>query len=374
LSLLFLLSCAKNSAFSPLKIEDLNQCSSDSLCVLVDAGFCGGTSAIHSANQEQWQANLLYQRSLNRSVRCAPSLPRERFEAKCLLQTCKALSISERAYLELDSPPELNRPVKLRLNFRLGQDTTGVHAVLKFSPDGIRVLEGAQEWRGDLKAGQDQSLEMTIQSERSGYYRIDGLVEYLRDGQTVSLGEPFFIEINPQGTVYNSAAPNRWPENSLAYPVDADDGLIDSLLTVEPEPALGEEFTLTYRVTPKINLSSRQVYLQIGIPKEIKITNSIQVQELPLSGLRIVQVIFPPQGENFPKELAWRGPILKDQSVEIKVVFKVLEPGAGRFFGSLRVQAGGEAARFLQDSQVVEIHVDSYRGYVLEISDQAPQQ
>jgi hypothetical protein len=72
-----------------LKAEDLNSCTSDSECILVDANPCGGNTSINSIHVNEWENFLDAQRKKYSDVVCAPSMPRDWFESKCSFDTCK---------------------------------------------------------------------------------------------------------------------------------------------------------------------------------------------------------------------------------------------------------------------------------------------
>jgi hypothetical protein len=350
-----------------ITVRDINACTTEEECVLVDANFCGGTTAINAAHLEEWNRYLKIGRLKHPNVMCAPSLPRDWFEARCLQFACRALQRNERAYLEFADRPLLNTPASLSLHFRFAEDVTDARARIEFIPEGLEVLRGSPQWQGSLKAGEDGLIQVTLKVTQPGYYQVIGVVEADKAGQKVWLEDRVYVEVSWEDAVFGSQSPNEWGRSQVAIPVDDDRGLIQSELVITPEPALGEEFTLTYRVTPRIDLSHEQVYMLIGVPQEFAALNETQMVQMPLKGLQVVKVVFPPYGESFPDSLAWRGALSKGQTVEIKVTFKVLAAGWGYVYGNLNLQAGGALAQFVQDTIVVEIHVDQYGGYVVEV-------
>jgi hypothetical protein len=356
---------------SNLKVEEVNACVADADCILVDQGSCGGTIAINAIYLEKWEKHIQIEKMKTPFVVCAPSIPREFFEARCLQESCRALERFGHAYLEFSEKPVLDVPVNLTFNFSFWSGMSDVLATVNFSPqDGLVMVSGIPNWQGELRAEEGGRINLTVVAAKAGFYQIVGKVEAKGESQNIRFEDTVYVEIAPTETFYGRKPVNNWDDENtaMAIPADADMGLIDSELTIEPEPAIGQEFTVTYHVTPRVDLTSEQVYLQIGMShsKVVVIQNSrgeSEIGETPQQGLQVVSVEFPPYGEGYLDQLAWRGAIAKGQTVALKVVFKAVETGWGNIYGNLGVQAGGMIDQYIQDAIIAEIHVDMYRGY-----------
>jgi len=356
---------------SILTAEDVNSCQLDPDCILVDKGFCGGTTSINEKHLEEWENHIQIESLKHPFVVCQPSIPRESFEARCLQETCRALERFGHAYLEFSENPVINVPVNLTFNFSFWGDMSEVEAAVNFiPPDGLDIVSGIPEWRGEIQAEEGGSINLIVSASKAGFYQIIGKVEAKGEVQDIRFEDMVFVEITTTGTFYGRKPVNNWGDEytAMAFPTDSDMGLIDSELTIEPEPTLGQEFTVTYRVTPQVDLTSEQVYLQVGMPQSKVVVSQnnrgeAEISEAPQQGLQVVSVEFPPYGEGYPDQLAWRGAIAKGQTVTFKVIFKAVDTGWGYIYGNLSVQAGGMIDQYIQDAIIAEVYVDNYRGY-----------
>lgn len=356
---------------SNLRAEDVNACETERDCILVDRDYCGGTTAINSKYLEKWEQHIQIENIKHPFVACAPSIPRESFEARCLQDACRAIEKFAHAYLEFLEKPVIGFPVDLIFNFSFWNDMSEVDASVDvFPPDGLEIVSGIPEWRGELKAQENQSIILNFLVSKPGFYQITGEVLAKGEYQNINLEDIVYLEITPTETFYGRKPINNWGDENtaMAIPADSDKGMINSELTIEPEPNLGQEFTVTYRVAPHVDLTSEQVYLQVGIPQSKVVVSQnnrgeAEISEAPQQGLQVVSVEFPPYGEGYPDQLAWRGAIAKGQTVTFKVIFKAVDTGWGYIYGNLSVQAGGMIDQYIQDAIIAEIYVDNYRGY-----------
>lgn len=352
-----------------LKVEDVNACEVDTDCILVDQCFCGGTTAINAKFLEKWEKHIQIETLKHPFAVCAPSIPREWFEARCLQEACRAIEKFAHAYLEFSEKPVVGVSVNLSFDFSFWNDMSDVRATVNIlPPDGLDIISGAPEWQGELKAEEGGSINLTVMAAKPGFYQITGKVEAREETQNIRFEDSVYIEITPTETFYGRKPVNNWGDDNMYASADSDGGLIESKLTIEPEPALGQEFTVAYSVTPHVDLTSEQVYLHIGMPRSTIVVNQknrdeIEVREVPQQGLQVVSVEFPPHGGGFPDQLAWRGAIARGQTVTLKVIFKAVDTGWGYIYGNLSVQAGGMIDQYIQDAVSAEVHVDNYRGY-----------
>lgn len=76
-------------------INNINNCNSDSDCVVVRSGACGHASAININYLDIWNKHLKleYERVRNEQILCAPTLPSDYFKAECVNNKCIATRI-----------------------------------------------------------------------------------------------------------------------------------------------------------------------------------------------------------------------------------------------------------------------------------------
>ncbi|MBW2991262.1 hypothetical protein KY348_06180 [Candidatus Woesearchaeota archaeon] len=91
-------SCVWNAS-KKIDIQDINNCVSDSDCVLVVRGYCGGALAINKDYLDTWNKFLEEDRVEHQGVLCKPTLPLDYFKAECLNNKCVATQI------KLQPPP-----------------------------------------------------------------------------------------------------------------------------------------------------------------------------------------------------------------------------------------------------------------------------
>jgi hypothetical protein len=121
-------------------------------------------------------------------------------------------------------------------------------------------------------------------------------------------------------------------------------------LIISPKPELNKEFTITYRLTPSINIPDPQ-RTQMSLV-------------FPPKAFQVVSVQFPTGGETYRynDQLSWKGSINKGQTVEIKTTLKVINTGWGSVYGNLNVQPSGEITNLIQDVKIADLYVDKYSG------------
>ncbi|MCX6736982.1 MAG: hypothetical protein NTW73_02795 [Candidatus Parcubacteria bacterium] len=77
-------------------IKNINNCNSDSDCVIVSEGFCGGEAAINKDHLDTWNKYLEYERIKHQdNIMCDPKFPSSLsdYEAKCINNKCVAIQI-----------------------------------------------------------------------------------------------------------------------------------------------------------------------------------------------------------------------------------------------------------------------------------------
>ena len=76
--------------FWPINVENINNCNSDSDCIIVKAGYCGSGRAINRNYIDTWNRHLEAESIRLRGVACKPTLPLDSFEGKCIEGKCVA--------------------------------------------------------------------------------------------------------------------------------------------------------------------------------------------------------------------------------------------------------------------------------------------
>lgn len=380
-TILVVLAVAVGALWSLREIapEDLNACELDADCVLVDQGYCGGNMGINVANQNRWERRLQLQRRITRLLRpalmCAPSLPREAYEARCLQAACRALLRQERAFLEFSAEPLLNTPITLALHYRVADDVSRARAAIEFAAPGLEIIDGSPTWEGSLRAGADGAVQLHVVATEAGYYQVKGALQFERDGQHVRLEDVVHLEVDSTGATFGSKPTNRWGSEGFLLvpgafePVDDTLGLVDSQLIISPEPERGQEATLVYRVTPQVDLGENPVVMQVSLPLQgTEIQGGLR-RTYALQGWEVVDVAYPAGGQSSLDALvvSWQGPLVRGQTAEIKMTFRVTEYGWGKVTGHVFFQPTGMPGQHLQASSGLELHVDEHRSYMIPV-------
>ena len=122
---------------------------------------------------------------------------------------------------------------------------------------------------------------------------------------------------------------------------------IESELLFSATPELNKEITITYRVTPSINMSQAQMQMWLFVPSK---------------GFELVDARFPSCGEI--RRGSWIGNINNGQTVEINATYRITSTGWGNVEGQLLVQRGGEVTDTIVDVKMADLSVDKEGGKV----------
>ena len=253
--------------------------------------------------------------------------------------------------LTLVEKPLLETPIPLALTFKSVTPAPNTEAKIEL-PDNFELVSGTPTWSGNLEANEEQKIEVVIKSKKVGYYRLTG-------SAISRQGEGYFgktavidIEIAPDDAIAGSKPKNNWyePAQGQAVPVAENNQAINSQLLISNNPELNREFTVTYRITPQIDLPDPQ--------------RTQMALVFPPKAFEIVKVEFPQGGETYKSntQLSWKGSVSKNQTIEIKATFRVINTGQGSVYGNLNVQQGGGVTKFIQDAKIADLYVDKYSG------------
>lgn len=279
--------------------------------------------------------------------------------------------------------PLLEKPIKFVYVFTPMYDRSSQEISLYFS-EHFEILEGQSINRIVAKAGKTEQIELLIKATKIGYATIRGRA-----------GSHFFvfpIEITSKDAIIGNGFENRWGANWFVDgKPNANDELIFSALVVSETPALGQEFVITYSVTSGVYLQNTEKELRYPQSREeeaeVRQQTSLAVA-LPLYGLQVTQIEFPPGGTNyafinengFTKKLnftervvgsdktalvervVWIGGLEKNRAVELRLTVKPVAEGRGDLMGRLEVSPGANVEKFIRQSANIGIWVNKYEG------------
>ena len=215
--------------------------------------------------------------------------------------------------------------------------------------EGIELLSGSQNWSCDLPAKGSVRFKAKIKAVRTGDWTIEANARYMTP-QTQDLFEgsdKLYLTVCEEVKVSDTPPVNNWydPAQTRVISSAQNNEMIESDLFFSSLPKLNEEITLTYTLTPQIDLADSQ--------KTQVIIN------YPSKGFEIINVEFPPWTEIYEDEgqLTWKGSIEGNQTVQIKAVVRAISTGNGFIYAHLNVQPHGEITELISDVQVLDVKV-----------------
>jgi len=255
------------------------------------------------------------------------------------------------ATLSLSDKPVLNTPVTLTLSFKSATDAPNTNAKIEL-PDGFELVSGDLNWQGDLSADKEQKIEVIFKSTKVGYYQLKGSAISTQGSSYFGDNDNINIEITPTDAIIGSKSDNNWygSEQVQATPLAENNEQIQSELIISQNPELNRGFTITYSLTPSIDIpDSQRTQMSLVFPPK---------------AFEVVVAQFPEGGENYEykNQLSWKGSINKGQTVEIRATFKITKTGWGPVYGHLNVQPSGEIANLISDAKIADLYVDKYTG------------
>ncbi len=255
------------------------------------------------------------------------------------------------ATLSLSEKPLLNTPVTLTLSFKSATTARNTSAKIEI-PEGFELVSGSLEWQGDLNKDEEQKIEIIVKSTKVGYYQLGGSAISRQQDGVFGDGDTIYAEVSQNDAIIGSKPENNWYGQSQgqSVPLAENNEQIQSELIISQNPGLNKEFTVTYRLTPSINIPDPQ-RTQMSLV-------------FPPKAVEVVSVQFPKGGTTYKhgSQLSWKGSINKDETVEIKATLKVINTGWGSGYGNLNVQPSGDIASLIQDVKFFELYVDKYTG------------
>ncbi len=341
-----------------IRIQDINNCVADSDCVVVYSDS-GGVSSINNDYIDVWNKYMEERNRRYQGMQVKPSVPLNYFEAKCVNRKCAAVQKYQdfspesplKVSLSLSDKPLLNTLVTLTLSFKSIQNAPNTSARIGI-PESFQVLSGSLEWNGDLIAGEEKSIDVFVKAKKTGYYQLNGSALSKQGAFEFGDLDVIYLEVSQSDAIIGSMPENNWyePAQGQIIPLAENNERIQSKLIISKTPEWNKEFTLTYNVTPSINLpDAERVHMSIVFPGK---------------AFSVVSAKFPEGGKSYKQEgqLSWKGIMSKGKTYEISAKLKVVETGWGDVYGKLSVQAIPEVTDFIQDVKMAEIYVDEYTG------------
>ena len=78
--------------------------------------------------------------------------------------------------LSLSGKPLLNTPVELTMIIKSLVDFSNISAQIEF-PDSFEFVDGNPVWSGNISIGEEQRIEVVVQSTKVGYHQLRGSIK-----------------------------------------------------------------------------------------------------------------------------------------------------------------------------------------------------
>ena len=252
--------------------------------------------------------------------------------------------------LSLLDKPLLDKPVTLTAAIKSLGGSLDLIARIEL-PEGFEFINGDLSWEGDLKMNEERKIQAEIKSKSVGYHQIQGFISTSQSGGGGN-ANILYVEVTPDDAIIGSKPENNWHEPAMlqAAPTSENNDKIQSELIISQNPELNKEFIVIYKVKSLINIPGGRVDL-IFPPRAF--------------GIEDIQFPEGPEWMNYKTDgqIGWQGAINKDQTIELKATFKVINTGWGYLFGSLNVQPRDEIKKLIVDTKSAMLYVDKYEGY-----------
>ncbi|GEM_PF-2999201 len=345
LGIIFLCLVLAALAWKPffLKTSDVNACVVDLDCIIVRPVGCGYPNSINQSSLALWNLHYKLRQKLPFPPiigACAPSPPVEAFQHECLQGTCRAIVISDHAFLEFSQEPVLGVPTDLFFRIRSSSGLEDSNATIEFMPNLVTVHSGNLTWEGTLAPNTEEQIQLSVIFPKPGYYQIHGEALPI---QGDSLQDDVYLLITDEGVQYGEKPTNQWDISHSAYPVGENDPRLFRELVLDPVPVLDGQTTITYRIRPAIDLSS--VTIQLVLPPGAFTVGDV---EYPAGG---------EQGVYGSTQYYWSGSAQAGETLEIRATVKVTKTGWGYAYGDTR------STELPENVIMAFVYVDEYNGY-----------
>lgn len=227
--------------------------------------------------------------------------------------------------------PLLNKSSELQLEFTALQDIEDVHARISLIDleteeplfQVFELVEGELEWFGNVKKGEKIILKAKLIAKNVGYYKIRADVDAVGFIGKSNRRFPRVLRVDP--SLAKGEIENGW-KSSCGFGSDIYDEQIDADLDIvfTKLPELNEEVGIIATITPHENLSDYR--FNIILPRkgfEVIKAESNRKQKGPFGTATITG------SEGCPIFVYWDGILNKDETLEIKIHAKIINPGWG---------------------------------------------
>jgi hypothetical protein len=244
--------------------------------------------------------------------------------------------------------PEKIAELTATINSELPIDAPNTTAFI-ILPEGITLVSGNTSWKGDIPAKSSVKFSVKIKAEKKGEWVVEAFAtpafEYFTQPK---VRDVLYFIVCEDVKVSRTPPENNWYEKTqvIGIPSPENNEMINSTISFSALPELNKEVTLTYTVTPSIDLPDPQRTRVMLI--------------YPPRGFKIVNVEFPAGGEVYKEEgqLTWKGSILKGETIQIKAVVKAITTGDGYVYGYLIVSPDGKTiTNQISDVNVLKVKV-----------------
>jgi hypothetical protein len=216
-------------------------------------------------------------------------------------------------------------------------------------PEGIELQSGSLTWNGDIPANSTAKFSVIIKAVKKGEWIIEANAKhYFGPDSWFGGRNVLYFIVCEDVKVSLAPSKNNWYEETQTQmiPLPENNEMIKSNISLSELPELNKEVTLTYTVTPSVDIPDPQrTYVTLVYPPK---------------GFEVISAEFPAGGETYRHEgqLTWKGSINKDQTVQIKVVVKMTTTGSGTVYGHLSVQPDGKTiTKLISDVAMLDIKV-----------------
>ena len=253
--------------------------------------------------------------------------------------------------------PKLNKEVTLTLKVIPNEIVEYAELGINL-PEGFTLVGSDDKWTGALKLGENKSISVKVKSIREGRWEPKGTVYgYFKYPEGVAYGYnlygtyPLYVYIKDDVVkVSNIPPPNNWKDDVGLSGSRNDEGLTSNISFSEP-PILNKEVILDYNSNTPIQLDNGQVsvvFPEIGM--EMVNVTSATIEHAGLINKIDLKLI---EGTH---QYNWRGVILANSTVRVKMVVRSTATGEGFVRGTIATVG----SKTITQTVALDIKVDEF--------------
>ena len=243
--------------------------------------------------------------------------------------------------------PELNKEINLTLK---ATSVVGVYDPVELGinlPSGFKLVSGKTRWNGVLELDKTQSISVTVKAINEGRWEPEGTVY----GEGLYFTLHLYVYIKDDVVkVSNIPPPNNWKDDVGLSGSRNDEGLTSNISFSEP-PVLNKEVILDYTSNTPIQLDNGQVsvvFPEIGM--EMVNLTSATIEHAGLINKIDLKLI---EGTH---QYNWRGVILANSTVRVKMVVRSTATGEGFVRGTITTVG----SKTITQTVTLDIKVDEF--------------